>query len=115
MDASVPPGAEGHVVYRELTSEEAKGESGPGKRVSKEELQVVARAYTRLARDELLKATDHLVLPDAPIAEGQQEAWVEYRQALRDLPTSSEVPSPPAELPGLERQLANLEAATEGL
>lgn len=39
----------------------------------------------RLYRDELLKETDFRVLEDAP---GDRTAWFEYRQALRDLPSS---------------------------
>jgi hypothetical protein len=37
----------------------------------------------KLWRNSELKATDWTQLPDAPT---DKEAWVEYRQALRDLP-----------------------------
>lgn len=39
----------------------------------------------RLYRDDLLKETDFRVLEDAP---GDRTAWFEYRQALRDLPST---------------------------
>lgn len=37
----------------------------------------------RLWRNEELRLTDYTQLADAPV---DQEAWAEYRQALRDLP-----------------------------
>jgi hypothetical protein len=43
----------------------------------------------RNRRNELLAATDWRVLPDAP---GDTSAWVAYRQALRDLPSTTADP-----------------------
>jgi hypothetical protein len=43
----------------------------------------------RYWRDGELAATDWTQLPDAPV---DKEAWAEYRQALRDLPTSNANP-----------------------
>jgi hypothetical protein len=43
----------------------------------------------RYWRDGELAATDWTQLPDAPV---DKEAWAEYRQALRDLPTSNDNP-----------------------
>jgi hypothetical protein len=41
----------------------------------------------RLWRNQELKNTDWTQLPDAPV---DQDAWAQYRQALRDLPTQTE-------------------------
>ena len=43
----------------------------------------------RAERDALLSATDYRMVSDAPWA---REPWVEYRQALRDLPASAGFP-----------------------
>ena len=48
--------------------------------------------YLRKERDMLLQLTDWIVLPDSPISDLQRTNWHEYRQALRDLP-STENPS----------------------
>ena len=53
----------------------------------------------RLKRDSLLKKSDFRVIADAP---WDIEPWLEYRQALRDLPKTSKdiqkivFPTPPA-------------------
>ena len=56
-------------------------------------LKVVARpAYipamdeVRLRRNSLLRASDYTQTQDYPVMSGQQQAWVEYRQKLRDIP-----------------------------
>ena len=42
-------------------------------------------------RNQQLKDTDYLVMPDYPHATEQiRQAWVDYRQALRDLPDTAE-------------------------
>jgi hypothetical protein len=39
-------------------------------------------------RNQLLADTDYLMLPDYPHASNQvRQAWIDYRQALRDLPS----------------------------
>jgi hypothetical protein len=43
----------------------------------------------RYWRDGELVASDWTQLPDAPV---DKEAWAEYRQALRDLPSSNSNP-----------------------
>ena len=45
---------------------------------------VEARARER--RNELLSATDYMLMPDYPLSDAQRTAWSAYRQALRDLP-----------------------------
>lgn len=43
-------------------------------------------ARARETRNVLLEETDYILMPDYPITEEQREAWIAYRQALRDLP-----------------------------
>lgn len=43
-------------------------------------------ARAREERDKLLGETDYLLMQDYPLTDEQREAWIVYRQALRDLP-----------------------------
>jgi hypothetical protein len=56
--------------------------------------QKTEAAWTQLRsqRDSLLTASDWRVLPFAPLTPETQQAWVTYRQALRDLPGVTEDP-----------------------
>ena len=47
----------------------------------------------RVERDELLRATDYVILPDAPYSTDTQTAYRTYRQALRDLPQQAGFPT----------------------
>ena len=50
----------------------------------------------RQERDDLLVKTDKYALPDWPHASlAKQTEWLEYRQALRDLPSTTEDPANP--------------------
>ena len=50
----------------------------------------------RKKRDELLKETDKYTIPDWPHAtEETKQAWLDYRQALRDLPANTTDPENP--------------------
>ena len=50
----------------------------------------------RQERDVLLTKTDKYALPDWPHASlAKQTEWIEYRQALRDLPNATEDPANP--------------------
>jgi hypothetical protein len=50
----------------------------------------------RKERDDILAKTDKYALPDWPHASlAKQTEWIEYRQALRDLPTLTEDPANP--------------------
>ena len=56
--------------------------------------------HVRARRDELLRACDWRVLPDSPTPAGLRRAWLDYRQALRDVtgqgdPGAIEWPAPP--------------------
>lgn len=46
----------------------------------------------RQARDEKLKVTDYLAMPDYPITEAMKKAVFMYRQNLRDLPSLEGAP-----------------------
>lgn len=47
-----------------------------------EHLQLV-----RVERDKRLSATDWSVLPDSPLSDDKKNQYIEYRNALRDLPS----------------------------
>ena len=50
----------------------------------------------RKERDDLLAKTDKYALPDWPHASlEKQREWLEYRQALRDLPSTTDDPANP--------------------
>jgi hypothetical protein len=50
----------------------------------------------RKKRDDLLAKTDKYALPDWPHASlEKQREWLDYRQALRDLPSNTEDPANP--------------------
>lgn len=57
----------------------------------------VARAALRDERNKRLAASDFVMFPDVQVQD--KEAWVAYRQALRDLPETAR----PKLLPGTER------------
>ena len=63
----------------------------------------VATKALRRKRDRLIRESDPYSLPDFPHAsEEVRQAWLTYRQALRDLPSTTEDPSNPTwpEAPG---------------
>ena len=43
----------------------------------------------RICRDQLLKTSDYRMIQDVP---GDKTAWANYRQSLRDLPSSVDNP-----------------------
>lgn len=50
----------------------------------------LAMTLLREARNARLKASDVYVLPDYPhVSRAMREAWLAYRQALRDLPLTA--------------------------
>ena len=56
--------------------------------------RATAAAWTaiRAQRNYLLTASDYTQLPDAPLVDEQKTAWIAYRQAIRDLPETTEDP-----------------------
>jgi len=51
----------------------------------------------REERNKRIARTDYLAIPDYPHAsEESKQAWLDYRQALRDLPANTTDPSDPA-------------------
>jgi hypothetical protein len=49
----------------------------------------------RIPRNEALEATDHLMLPDAGLSPADLQAVIDYRQALRDYPSTRIWPTKP--------------------
>lgn len=56
------------------------------------ELNEQNMAELRMLRDAKLAACDWRVVADSPLSEAQRSAWVTYRQALRDLPSTIQGP-----------------------
>lgn len=53
----------------------------------------VLASFIRAERDRRLAASDRFVLPDYPHADAAvRQAWLDYRQALRDLPEQAGFP-----------------------
>lgn len=50
-------------------------------------------AEKRAERDVILQSTDIYMLPDYPITEEEREAYKQYRQYLRDLPSDEAFPN----------------------
>lgn len=46
----------------------------------------------RIQRNQLLQASDWTVATDTPLTSEVKQAWIEYRQSLRDVPTQTEFP-----------------------
>lgn len=58
--------------------------------------------WLRRTRNRLLAQSDWTQISDSPLSDEQKQAWVDYRQALRDLPStlititeSVDFPDPP--------------------
>lgn len=57
----------------------------------------------RGVRDFYLQRSDYTQLPDAPITPELKQAYIVYRQALRDLPSNTTDPlNPPWPIPPVE-------------
>jgi len=77
-----------------------KGHEKPPKEEFEAKLQELIDAQPlkdlRKKRDDLLSKTDKYTLTDWPHpTEEAKQAWLDYRQALRDLPANTEDPSAP--------------------
>ena len=71
-------------IMRQVDASELVVEPDPGP--SEEQLAAAARSE----RNRLLAASDWTQVPDAPV---DQQAWAEYRQALRDVPQQNGFPT----------------------
>jgi len=71
-------------IMRQVEAGELVVEPDPGP--SEEQLAAGARSQ----RDALLSQSDWTQVPDAPV---DQQAWADYRQALRDLPQQAGFPT----------------------
>lgn len=57
---------------------------------------IIAKEKMRQTRNQILKETDYLATIDFPHpTEEAKQAWIDYRQALRDLPANTTDPSNP--------------------
>ena len=97
VNSSVPIGEQGHVVYRELTTEE-KRDRRKAEKAGVSFAGADAWLFLRLKRDKLLTATDFYELPPAQKRYGEQvvAGWQRWRQQLRDLPASGVDPEAPS-------------------
>tara|TARA_Y100000361_G_C11156242_1_gene344306 strand:+ start:1586 stop:1888 length:303 start_codon:yes stop_codon:yes gene_type:complete len=77
-------------VRSEMTDEEAAAYLSSITIQTQEELKAESMRLTRL---ELLSATDVYMLSDFPLTDSQKTELLNYRQALRDLPTQSGFPN----------------------
>jgi hypothetical protein len=57
-----------------------------------EDLNKQALDFIRSDRDQLLTQSDWIEFPSAPISEEKRTEWRNYRQALRDFPSTIENP-----------------------
>jgi len=58
------------------------------------ELRALALPHVRETRNQLIAMCDWRVMPDSPLTPEKRAEWVAYRQALRDLPNTSDVLNP---------------------
>ena len=57
--------------------------------VQDEELESKQLALLRAQRDNLLNQSDWTQVPDSPLSSAKKSEWATYRQALRDLPSTT--------------------------
>ena len=91
----VPPGIEFNDTYESITYPE--GHNKPSKEAFEAKFQELLDAQPlnelRVQRNQLLKQTDFLTVPDFPYpSEDIRSAWIAYRQKLRNI-TATETPS----------------------
>jgi hypothetical protein len=98
LSPEVPGGISWLDTYESIKFPE--GYEKPSKEEFEAKLQELVAAQPmknlRKERDDLLVKTDKYALPDWPHASlEKQREWLEYRQALRDLPANTEDPANP--------------------
>ena len=98
LSPEVPGGISWLDTYESIKFPE--GYEKPSKEEFEAKLQELVAAQPmknlRKERDDLLAKTDKYALPDWPHASlEKQREWLEYRQALRDLPSNTEDPANP--------------------
>lgn len=59
-----------------------------GRYIGETRVEIISNGVdlVRMERDRLLDVSDKYVLPDYPISEELRKEWLDYRQALRDIP-----------------------------
>jgi len=58
------------------------------------DLRARALPHIRETRNQLMAMCDWRVMPDSPLTPEKRAQWVTYRQALRDLPSTTELVRP---------------------
>ena len=58
------------------------------------DLRARALPHIRETRNQLMAMCDWRVMPDSPLTAEKRAEWVAYRQALRDLPSTTELVQP---------------------
>lgn len=71
-----------------ISSDHIIFENGSFRQMTEEECWINIRDK----RESILKLCDWTVLPDSPLTSAKKTAWKNYRQQLRDLPTSNTNP-----------------------
>lgn len=74
--------ADGTTETRNATEEEVAQREADALAMSTDFTLVLAQ------RNSLLAASDWTQLPDSPLSDEEKTAWSEYRQQLRDMPSS---------------------------
>jgi|APGre2960657444_1045066.scaffolds.fasta_scaffold17929_2 hypothetical protein len=57
-------------------------------------LRARALPHVRETRNQLIAMSDWRVMPDSPLTPEKRAEWMAYRQALRDLPSTTELINP---------------------
>jgi len=83
-----------------------EGELSAWLELAKNEERKKIAAEIRARRNKLLQDTDITQLVDAPVSAGEQEAYRQYRQILREIPEQPGFPYE-VEFPELELSVAN--------
>lgn len=80
--------------FRSITSIElATADEAVVEELPEELLHAIACDQARQQRDALLRGSDWTQMPDTPLSGPQRDAWVTYRQQLRDLPATEGWPA----------------------
>jgi hypothetical protein len=64
--------------------------------------------YFKSVRNKFLTQSDWTQMADAPLTEAERAEWRVYRQALRDLPTTTDVANPEFPEPPSRQPVENL-------
>lgn len=79
--------------WREAISSRCRVVDGVHTLVPITDQEILDKKYIKLRfqRDQLLSESDWTQMPDSPLTEEQKTSWANYRQALRDLPSTVDI------------------------